>query len=212
MFNQFAQRLVPSFGRSAAMHQGCRGAFSMLGRKSMMSTSASVFGKRLPEKSIQVNSLSSIFSRSLVINSRSVAVPSSLTPSSPCTVVGSTLALQTRGFASKKHRAVIRQSKGFRGRANNCFRIAIRRLEKSWQYAYRDRKVKKREFRKLWIQRLNAGARQQGISYSKFIAMQNKSGVTLDRKILSGLAMYEPFSFKAVVDVVKMSAANGAGN
>ena len=102
MFNQFAQRLVPSFGRSAAMHQGCRGAFSMLGRKSMMSTSASVFGKRLPEKSIQVNSLSSIFSRSLVINSRSVAVPSSLTPSSPCTVVGSTLALQTRGFASKK--------------------------------------------------------------------------------------------------------------
>ena len=85
--------------------------------------------------------------------------------------------------------------------------MAIRRLEKSWQYAYRDRKVKKREFRKLWIQRLNAGVRQHGISYSKFIQMQTKSGVTLDRKILSGLAMYEPFSFKAVVDVVqKMSA------
>lgn len=102
-------------------------------------------------------------------------------------------------------------SKGFRGRSKNCFRIAIRRLEKSWQYAYRDRKVKKREFRKLWIQRLNAGVRQHGISYSKFINLQTKSGVVLDRKILSNLAMYEPFSFKAVVDVVKMSAADGAG-
>ena len=110
---------------------------------------------------------------------------------------------QTRGFASKKHKAVLRQSKGFRGRANRCFRVAIRRLEKSWQYAYRDRKVKKREFRKLWIQRLNAGVRQYGLSYSNFINMQGKSGVVLDRKILSGLAMYEPFSFKAVVDVVK---------
>ncbi|KAL7527387.1 hypothetical protein ACHAXR_001931, partial [Thalassiosira sp. AJA248-18] len=110
------------------------------------------------------------------------------------------------------HKRVIRLSKGFRGRGKNCFRIAIRRLEKSWQYAYRDRKVKKREFRKLWIQRLNAGVRQHGISYSKFIAMQGKSDVTLDRKILSGLAMYEPFSFKAVVDVVqKISATNGAG-
>ncbi|EJK74097.1 hypothetical protein THAOC_04243, partial [Thalassiosira oceanica] len=108
-------------------------------------------------------------------------------------------------FASKKHKSVIRQSKGFRGRANRCFRIAIRRLEKSWQYAYRDRKVKKREFRKLWIQRLNAGVRQQGLSYSRFINMQAQSGVVLDRKILSSLAMNEPFSFKAVVDVVKMS-------
>lgn len=113
--------------------------------------------------------------------------------------------LGARGFASKKHKSVIRQSKGFRGRANRCFRIAIRRLEKSWQYAYRDRKVKKREFRKLWIQRLNAGVRQQGLSYSRFINMQAQSGVVLDRKILSSLAMNEPFSFKAVVDVVKMS-------
>lgn len=110
---------------------------------------------------------------------------------------------QTRGFASKKHKRVIKLSKGFRGRANRCFRVAIRRLEKSWQYAYRDRKVKKREFRKLWIQRLNAGVRQQGLSYSRFIEMEGRSGVKLDRKILSELAMYEPFSFKAVVDVVK---------
>ena len=118
---------------------------------------------------------------------------------------------QTRDFATKKHKRVIRQSKGFRGRANRCFRIAIRRLEKSWQYAYRDRKVKKREFRKLWIQRLNAGVRQYGISYSQFVHVQSKSGVALDRKILSGLAMYEPFSFKAVVDVVQKVAAEGDG-
>ena len=116
---------------------------------------------------------------------------------------------QNRGFASKKHKRVIKLSKGFRGRANRCFRVAIRRLEKSWQYAYRDRKVKKREFRKLWIQRLNAGVRQQGLSYSRFIEMEGKSGVKLDRKILSGLAMYEPFSFKAVVDVVKKMSASG---
>lgn len=71
--------------------------------------------------------------------------------------------------------------------------------------------MKKREFRKLWIQRLNAGVRQYGLSYSKFIQMQNTSGIVLDRKILSGLAMYEPFSFKAVVDVVQAMAAEGGG-
>lgn len=132
-----------------------------------------------------------------------------LSSSTPYYLVGINSAQQTRGFASKKHKAVIRQSKGFRGRANRCFRVAIRRLEKSWQYAYRDRKVKKREFRKLWIQRLNAGVRQHGMSYSRFISMQGKSGVVLDRKILSGLAMYEPFSFKAVVNVIqKVSAGN----
>ncbi len=119
------------------------------------------------------------------------------------TTLFNTTTHQTRGFASKKHKRVIKLSKGFRGRANRCFRVAIRRLEKSWQYAYRDRKVKKREFRKLWIQRLNAGVRQQGLSYSRFIEMEGRSGVKLDRKILSELAMYEPFSFKAVVDVVK---------
>ena len=77
--------------------------------------------------------------------------------------------------------------------------------------AYRDQKVKRREFGKLWIQRLNAGVRQHDVSYSNFINTQSKSGVVLDRKILSGLAMHEPFSYKAVVDVVKMTAAAGAG-
>jgi large subunit ribosomal protein L20 len=110
-----------------------------------------------------------------------------------------------------KHKRVIKQSKGFCGRAKNCYRIAIRRLEKSWQYAYRNQKVKRREFGKLWIQRLNAGVRQHDVSYSNFINTQSKSVLVLDRKILSGLAMYEPFSYKAVVDVVKMTAAAGVG-
>merc|ERR1712194_578889 len=157
------------------------------------------------------NVLPIIFPRGFIPNSWSSVTPR-VSPSTPHGVQ-SNYAQQKRTFASKKHKSVVRQSKGFRGRAKNCFRIAIRRLEKSWQYAYRDRKVKKREFRKLWIQRVNAGVRQHGVSYSRFVAMQNKSGVTLDRKILSGLAMYEPFSFKAVVNVVqKMSATEGAGN
>lgn len=117
----------------------------------------------------------------------------------------------SRGFASKKHKAVLKQSKGFRGRANRCYRMAITRLEKSWQYAYRDRKTRKREFRKLWIQRIGAGVRQHGVSYSQFINMKDASGVVLDRKILSNLAMFEPFSFKAVVDVIKVRAATSQG-
>ena len=95
-------------------------------------------------------------------------------------------------------------AKGYRGRSNRCFRAAISRVEKALQYAYRDRKVRKREFKKLWIERINAGVRQHGMSYSRFIAALHKSGVVLDRKVLADLASNEPFSFKAVVDVVKM--------
>lgn len=216
MFNQIAQRLVPSLGRSTKMatapmlmssiYQGSRGRVFVMVMARSVSTPPSSLGRGTWIR----NTCSSIFSRILTSNSLSTATPS-LSSSTPY-LVGSNYAQQTRGFASKKHKRVIRQSKGFRGRANRCFRVAIRRLEKSWQYAYRDRKVKKREFRKLWIQRVNAGVRQHGLSYSKFIAMQGTSGVTLDRKILSGLAMYEPFSFKAVLDVVqKMSATGEAG-
>ena len=97
-------------------------------------------------------------------------------------------------------------SKGFRGRGKSCYRIAIRRLEKSWQYAYRDRKNKKREFRKLWITRINAGVREHGVNYSRFVNNLHTSGVLLNRKVLSDLAMNEPFAFKAVVDVVKVKA------
>jgi len=173
-----------------------------------MSPPSSSLGGRAWANNYLRKDLSSTSSTCLFPNSSATAAPilSTLTPNY---LMGSNSAQQTRGFASKHHKAVIRQSKGFRGRANRCFRVAIRRLEKSWQYAYRDRKVKKREFRKLWIQRLNAGVRQHGMSYSNFINMQGKSGVVLDRKILSGLAMYEPFSFKAVVNVVQK--IGGAG-
>jgi large subunit ribosomal protein L20 len=129
--------------------------------------------------------------------------------------------VQKRNFASKKHKRVIKMAKGYRGRANRTFRAAIRRVEKGLQYAYRDRKVKKRNYRKLWIERVNAGVRQHGMSYSRFInGMQNlendgdedgsdeddssKVRILLDRKVLADLAANEPFSFKAVVDVVKM--------
>lgn len=108
-------------------------------------------------------------------------------------------------------------AKGYRGRAKNTFRAAVRRVEKGLQYSYRDRKVKKRNMRKLWIERVNAGARQHGMSYSRFInGMQNvkvpgdadgeQQGIILNRKVLADLAANEPFSFKAVVDVVKMNA------
>lgn len=116
---------------------------------------------------------------------------------------------QTRGMASKKHKAIIRQAKGFRGRAKNCYSIAINRLEKSWQYAYRDRKVKKREMKRLWIERINAGVRQYGISYSTFIHQWRTSGVfDVDRKIMADLAMNEPFSFKALVDVIQLKSSS----
>uniref|UniRef100_A0A7S4J449 50S ribosomal protein L20 n=1 Tax=Odontella aurita TaxID=265563 RepID=A0A7S4J449_9STRA len=113
--------------------------------------------------------------------------------------------LQARTFASRRFhkKKIIRLAKGYRGRTN-CYRIAIRRVEKAWMYAYRDRKMKKREMRKLWIERLNAGVRQHGLTYSKFINMLHKSGVSLNRRMLADLAGMEPFSFKAVVDVVKM--------
>ena len=103
-------------------------------------------------------------------------------------------------------------AKGYRGRSKNTFRAALRRVEKGLQYAYRDRKVKKRNFRKLWIERTNAGVRQHGLSYSRFIAgMKNLEGdktILLDRKILADLAGNEPFSFKAVVDVVKATTTS----
>jgi len=133
----------------------------------------------------------------------------------------STPFLQVRGFASKKHKAVIKMAKGYRGRANRTFRAAIRRVEKGLQYAYRDRKNKKRDFRRLWIERLNAGTRQHGLSYSRFIyaisqiskASKETSEVpstplsmTLNRRMLAELASNEPFSFKAVVDVVKATS------
>jgi len=98
-----------------------------------------------------------------------------------------------------RHRKVVKMAKGYRGRASTNFRIAIEKVEKGLQYAFRDRRAKKRNFRALWIQRINAGARANGLTYGKFINGLDKAGIELDRKVLSDLAIREPEVFKALV-------------
>jgi large subunit ribosomal protein L20 len=100
--------------------------------------------------------------------------------------------------AHAKHKKVLKQAKGFYGRRKNTIRVAKAATDKAMQYAYRDRKNKKRVFRALWIQRLNAAVREVGLTYSRFIDGLNKAGVTLDRKVLSDLAIREPEAFKAI--------------
>src|SRR3954470_5499912 len=102
--------------------------------------------------------------------------------------------------AHAKHKKVMEAAKGFYGRRKNTIRIAKQAVEKSMQYAYRDRKNKKRTFRALWIQRLNAAVREHGLTYSRFIDGLAKAGVEIDRKVLSDLAIHEPAAFKALVD------------
>ena len=109
-----------------------------------------------------------------------------------------------RGVTTRKrHKKVIQQSKGFYGRSKNCYRIALRRLEKSWQYAYRDRKVRKRDFRSLWIQRINAAARQFGMVYSTFIKGINLLKLDINRKMLSELAIQSPDAFADIATKAK---------
>jgi len=102
-----------------------------------------------------------------------------------------------------RHKKVLEQSKGFVGRSSTNYRIALERLEKSLQYAYRDRRVKKREFRGLWIQRINAAVRAHGLTYSRFIAGLNKAGIEIDRKVLAALAYDDAAAFDAIVTKVK---------
>ena len=102
-----------------------------------------------------------------------------------------------------RHKKVLKASKGFVGRSSTNYRIALERLEKSLQYAYRDRRVKKREFRALWIQRINAAVRECGITYSRFIDGLARAGIEVDRKVLSELAIHEPAAFKAIVEQAK---------
>ena len=108
--------------------------------------------------------------------------------------------------AHARHKKVIKKAKGFRGRRKNTFKVAKQAVEKSMQYAYRDRKVRKRDFRSLWIQRINAGAREHGISYSVFINGLKKLNIALDRKILADLAMHEPNSFKHLAEKAQSAA------
>jgi large subunit ribosomal protein L20 len=105
--------------------------------------------------------------------------------------------------AHAKHRKVLDAAKGFHGRRKNTIRIAKQAVEKSLQYAYRDRKNRKRTFRALWIQRLNAAVREHGLTYSRFIDGLGKAGVAVDRKVLSDLAIREPEAFAAIVDKAK---------
>ena len=105
-----------------------------------------------------------------------------------------------RGVTSHaKHKKVLKAVKGQWGRRKNTIRIARQAMEKSMQYAYRDRRNKKREFKSLWIQRINAGVRAEGLTYSKFINGLNKSGIKLDRKILAQIAYDNPEAFKTIV-------------
>ena len=111
---------------------------------------------------------------------------------------------QTRSMANHRHKKYIKLAKGYRGRTN-IISVAYRRVQKARQYAYRDRKVKKRDFRKLWIQRINAGSRIYGIPYSKLTNNLLRSDIKLNRKVLSDLAMTEPLSFRSIVEVAKLN-------
>ena len=105
--------------------------------------------------------------------------------------------------AHAKHKKVLNAAKGFYGRRKNTIRIAKQAVEKANQYAFRDRKRRKRTFRALWIQRINAAVRPFGLNYSKFIDGLAKSGLTIDRKVLSDLAIREPAAFEAIVQKAK---------
>lgn len=105
--------------------------------------------------------------------------------------------------ARRKRKKMMKHAKGYFGRRKNVWTIAKNAIEKGWTYAYRDRRNKKRNFRALWIQRINAGARLNGMSYSQFMGAANKAGLGLNRKVLADLAMNHPSTFEAVIKKVK---------
>lgn len=109
-----------------------------------------------------------------------------------------------RGVTRKaRHKKILKMAKGYRGRAKNCFRIAIQRVEKALQYSYRDRKARKRDFRSLWIQRINAAVRENGMIYSRFINGLKLAKIDLDRKVLSEIATKEPAVFSQIIAKAK---------
>ena len=113
-----------------------------------------------------------------------------------------------RGVTSHaRHKKVLEEAKGYRGRRKNTIKVARQAVEKAGQYAYRDRKAKKRNFRALWIQRINAGARAQGLPYGQFMHGLKLAGVELDRKVLSDLAVHESAAFAALVEQAKAALA-----
>jgi large subunit ribosomal protein L20 len=113
-------------------------------------------------------------------------------------------------ITKQKHKKILKLAKGYRGRANNCYRIAIEKVEKALQYAYRDRKVRKGQFRALWIQRINAAVREHGMVYSQFIHGLMIAGIELDRKVLSDIAISNPVSFAELVNKSKEALTSKA--
>ncbi len=105
--------------------------------------------------------------------------------------------------ARTRRKKMMKNAKGYFGRRKNVWTVSKNAIEKGWTYAYRDRKAKKREFRALWIQRINAGSREHGLSYSQFMGKLTAAGIEINRKALADLAMNEPKAFKAIVDKVK---------
>lgn len=113
-----------------------------------------------------------------------------------------------RGVTKKaRHKKILKMAKGYRGRAKSCFRIAIQKVEKALRYAYRDRKARKRDFRALWIQRINAAVREHDMIYSRFISGLKAAHIDLDRKVLSDLAIREPETFAKIVEKAKKALA-----
>ncbi len=116
-----------------------------------------------------------------------------------------------RGVVSHaRHKKVLKLAKGYRGRSKNTIRAARQRVEKALQYAYRDRRNRKRDFRSLWIQRINAGVREHGLTYSKFMHGVALAGIEVDRKVLAELAVREPEAFSALVDQANAAIAEQA--
>ena len=116
-----------------------------------------------------------------------------------------------RGVTAKaRHKRVLDAAKGYYGRRKNTIRIARQAVEKAGQYAYRDRKVRKRNFRALWIQRINAASRDLGLTYARFMNGLKLAGVELDRKVLADIAVHEPESFKALVEQAQAALAKAA--
>lgn len=113
-----------------------------------------------------------------------------------------------RGVTSHaKHKKVIKAAKGYWGRRKNAIKTARQAVEKAGQYAYRDRRAKKRNFRSLWIQRINAGVRLEGMTYARFIDGLSKAGIAVDRKVLADLAVKEPEAFRALTEKAKAALA-----
>ena len=109
-----------------------------------------------------------------------------------------------------RHKKVLKMARGYRGRAKSSYRVALTRVEKALQYAYRDRRTRKRQFRRLWIQRINAGAREHGLTYARFMSGLGRAGIEIDRKVLSDLAVRDPETFKALVDRAEAALAEAS--